>query len=75
MSLTDANKTETEMNKSRPVEEASGKRGLTDKGTENVINIMAQASGNTLSRGEMVILVGFGTLQLAIKKGRRGAME
>ena len=60
------------MNKAELVEEVSGKTGLTKKETQNVINAVTETIGDTLSRGEKVTLVGFGTFQVATRKARRG---
>jgi len=60
------------MNKAELVEEVSGKAGLTKKETQNVIDAMTETIGDTLSRGEKVTLVGFGTFQVANRKARRG---
>jgi len=60
------------MNKTELAEEASGKTGLTKKVTQNVIDTMIETIGDTLSRGEKVTLVGFGTFQVASRKARRG---
>ena len=60
------------MNKAELTEEVSGKTGLTKKVTQNVIDTVIEAIGDTLSRGEKVTLVGFGTFQVASRKARRG---
>ncbi|MBA7712053.1 MAG: integration host factor [Clostridia bacterium] len=60
------------MNKAELAEEASGKTGLTKKVTQNVIDAVIETIGDTISRGEKVTLVGFGTFQVASRKARRG---
>jgi DNA-binding protein HU-beta len=60
------------MNKAQLVEEVSGRTGLTMKEIQNVIDGMMETIGDTLSRGEKVTLVGFGTFQVVSKKARRG---
>ena len=60
------------MNKAELAEEVSGKTGLTKKVTQNVIDTVIETIGDTLSRGEKVTLVGFGTFQVASRKARRG---
>ncbi|GAI89151.1 unnamed protein product [marine sediment metagenome] len=60
------------MNKAELVEEVSGKTGPTKKETQNVIDVLTETIGDTLSRGEKVRLVGFGTFQVASRKARRG---
>jgi len=61
-----------EMNKAQLVEEVSGKTGLTKRETQNVIDVLTETIGDTLSGGEKVTLVGFGTFQVLKKKARRG---
>jgi len=65
-------KQEAKMNKAELVNEVSGKTGLTKKETQNVIDVMTETIGDTLSKGEKVVLVGSGTFQVANKKARRG---
>lgn len=60
------------MNKAELAEEVSGKTGLTKKVTQNVIDAVIEIIGDTLSRGEKVTLVGFGTFQVASRKARKG---
>ena len=60
------------MNKAELAEEVSGKTGLTKKVTQNVIDAVIETISDTLSRGEKVTLVGFGTFQVASRKARRG---
>ena len=60
------------MNKAELVEEVSGKTNLTKKLTQDVIDTVIETIGDTLSRGEKVTLVGFGTFQVASRKARRG---
>ena len=60
------------MNKAELVEEISGKTGLTKKETQNVIDVLTETIGDTLSKGEKVTLVGFGTFRVVNKRARRG---
>ena len=60
------------MNKAQLVEEVSRKTGLTKKETQNMIDAMTEIIGDTLSRGEKVTLVGFGTFRVGSRKARRG---
>jgi len=60
------------MNKTELVNEVSGKTGLTKKETQNVVDALINAVGDTLSKGEKITLVGFGTFQVARRKARRG---
>jgi len=50
----------------------SDKTGLTKKEIQNVIDVLTETIGDTLSKGEKVTLVGFGTFQVANKRARRG---
>jgi len=60
------------MNKAELIEGVSGKTGLTKKETGNVVDAMTGTITSTLSKGEKVILVGFGTFQVMKRKARRG---
>lgn len=60
------------MNKAELIEEVSGKTGLTKKETGNVLDAMTETITDTLSKGEKVTLVGFGTFQVMKRKARKG---
>ena len=60
------------MNKAELIEEASGETGLTKKETGNVVDALTETITNTLSKGEKVTLVGFGTFQVMERKARTG---
>ena len=60
------------MNKAELASEVSSKVGSTKKETQNVIDAVIETIGDTLSRGEKVTLVGFGTFQVVNRKARRG---
>jgi len=60
------------MNKAELIEGVSGKTGLTKKETGNVVDTMTGTITSTLSKGEKVTLVGFGTFQVMKRKARRG---
>jgi len=60
------------MNKAELVNEVSGKTGLTKKETQNVVDTLINTVGDTLSKGEKITLVGFGTFQVMERKARRG---
>jgi len=60
------------MNKAELIEEVSGKTGLTKKETGNVVDAMTETITDTLSKGEKVTLVGFGTFQVMKRRARRG---
>lgn len=60
------------MNKAELIEEVSGKTGLTKKETGNVVDAMTGTITDTLSKGEKVTLVGFGSFQVIKRKERRG---
>ncbi len=53
------------MNRAELVSEVSVKTGLSKKKTHNVIDVLTETIGDTLAKGEKVILVGFGTSQVA----------
>lgn len=56
------------MNKAELASEVSSKVGTTKKETQNVIDAVIETIGDTLSRGEKVTLVGFGTFQVTSRK-------
>jgi len=60
------------MNKAELIEEVSGKTGLTKKKTGNAVDALTETITNTLSKGEKVTLVGFGTFQVRERKARKG---
>jgi len=60
------------MSKRELIKEVSGRAGITKKDAGNVIDAMAEAITNALSKGEKVILVGFGTFQVMERKARTG---
>jgi len=60
------------MNKTELIEEVSGKTGLTKKKTGNVVDALTETITNTLSKGEKVTLVGFGTFRVMERKARTG---
>lgn len=60
------------MNKAELVNEVSGKTGLTKKETQNVADVLINTVGDTLSKGEKVTLVRFGTFQVVNRRARRG---
>jgi len=60
------------MNKQELITEVSGKVGITKKDVANVIDAVTQTITDTLSKGERVTLVGFGTFEVMERKARRG---
>jgi len=60
------------MNKAELISEVSSRVGLTKKETQNVIDVVTETIGDTLSQREKVTLVGFGTFQVVNRKARRG---
>ncbi|MCD6407216.1 HU family DNA-binding protein [Candidatus Aerophobetes bacterium] len=60
------------MNKADLVNEVAGKVGITKKEVQNVVDAFIETVKNSLSRGEKVTLVGFGTFQVMERKERRG---
>ncbi len=59
------------MNKAELVNEVTSKTGLTKKETQNVIGVLTETIGDTLSKGEKVTLVGFGTFQVGDRSKER----
>ncbi len=60
------------MNKAELASEVSSKVGSTKKETQNVIDAVIETIGDTLSRGEKVTLVGFGTFGVRQRMARTG---
>ena len=60
------------MNKAELVEEVSSKVVITQKDTRNIIDAVTEAITDSLSNGERVTLVGFGTFGVMERKARRG---
>jgi len=60
------------MNKAELIETVSDKTGLTKKKTGNVVNTITKTIADTLSKGEKVTLIGFGTFQARQRKERKG---
>jgi len=60
------------MNKAGLVEEVSDKTGITKKQAGNVIDAITDTVKETLSKGERITLVGFGTFQVRQRKAREG---
>jgi len=60
------------MNKAELVEAVSDKTGITKKKTGNVVDAVTETITDTLSQGEKIILVGFGTFQVRQREERKG---
>jgi len=60
------------MNKAELVSEVGGKIGITKKEAQNVVDALTETIAETLSKGEKVTLIDFGTFQVAKRKARRG---
>ena len=60
------------MNKQELVAEIAGKVGIRKKDVQNVVDAFIEKVSDSLSRGEKVTLVGFGSFQVIQKKARRG---
>jgi len=60
------------MNKAELVEEVSDKTGITKKQAGNVINAITDTVKETLSKGERITLVDFGTFHVMKRKAREG---
>ncbi|MBA7489901.1 DNA-binding protein HU [subsurface metagenome] len=56
------------MNKAELIGEVSSKTGLTKKDTADVLDAMTETIADTLSQGEKVALVGFGTFRIPAKR-------
>ena len=54
------------------VNEVAGKVGLTKRDVSRVINAITKVISGTLSNGDKVTLVGFGTFQVRERKARKG---
>ena len=60
------------MNKAELVEAVSDKAGITKKQAGNVIDAITDTVKETLSKGERITLVGFGTFHVMERKAREG---
>ncbi|UNC90708.1 HU family DNA-binding protein [Candidatus Contubernalis alkaliaceticus] len=60
------------MNKSELISVVAEKAGMTKKDTEKVVNAVFEGITDTLTKGEKVQLIGFGTFDLRTRKAREG---
>ncbi|PKM83648.1 MAG: DNA-binding protein [Firmicutes bacterium HGW-Firmicutes-13] len=60
------------MNKSELVSVVAEKAGMTKKDTEKVVNAVFESITGSLTNGEKVQLIGFGTFDLRTRKAREG---
>jgi len=60
------------MNKAELVEAVSDKAGITKKQAGSVIDAITDTVKETLSKGERITLVGFGTFHVRQRKAREG---
>jgi len=60
------------MNKAELVEAVSDKTGITKKQARNVIDAITDTVKETLSKGERITLVDFGTFHVRQRKARKG---
>ena len=60
------------MNKQELISKVAGKVGITKKQAQNAIDAFIEIVTDSLSRGEKVTLVGFGTFKVAQRKARKG---
>ena len=60
------------MNKAELVEKVANQVGLTKKNVGSIVDAFIETVRDSLSKGEKVTLVGFGTFQVTEKKARRG---
>lgn len=60
------------MNKLELVNEMASKSGLSKKDTENALKAFIETVEETLTRGEKIQLVGFGTFETRVRAAREG---
>jgi len=60
------------MNKTELINEIAGEVGLTKRVVGRVINVTIEVIADTLSGGDKVTLVDFGTFQVRERKARKG---
>lgn len=60
------------MNKAELIEKVAGKVGITKKEVGNVVDAFIKTVSNSLSKGQKIALVGFGTFQVMERKARKG---
>jgi len=60
------------MNKAELIKEVANKVDISKKDAGDVIDAVTEAITDTLSKGEKVTLVGFGTFQVIERQARRG---
>ena len=60
------------MNKLELVNEMASKSGLSKKDTENALKAFIETVEETLTKGEKIQLVGFGTFETRIRAAREG---
>ncbi len=60
------------MNKSELVEAMAKKSGLTKKDAESALNAFTETVEKTLTKGDKIQLVGFGTFEVAQRAARTG---
>jgi len=60
------------VNKSELVSVVAEKAGMTKKDTEKVVNAVFESITGSLTNGEKVQLIGFGTFDLRTRKAREG---
>lgn len=60
------------MNKLELVNEMASKSGLSKKDTENALKAFIETVEETLTKGEKIQLVGFGTFETRVRAAREG---
>lgn len=60
------------MNKSELIATVVTKTGYTKKAVQEVLDSLVETTEKTVSKGEDVVLVGFGTFKRASRKARKG---
>ena len=60
------------MNKSELIATVATKTGCTKKAVQDILDSLVETTEKTVSKGEDVVLVGFGTFKRANRKARKG---
>jgi len=60
------------MNKAELIEQVANQTGLTKKTSREAVDAIISAITDSLTRGEKITLVGFGSFQVTERKARKG---
>jgi DNA-binding protein HU-beta len=60
------------MNKAKLIEEVASKTRLTKKQAEEILETILETITNSLTKGEEVVLTGFGTFSAKVRHARKG---